>query len=216
VTETAAPERPLRRDAERNRDRIVEAARIAFAADGIDVSVEEIARRAGVGMGTLYRRFPTKGDLVDAVLEDAFAEVCQAARSALDAHDGWSAFTTFLERVFELHVRNRGLKDVIASGQHDLRRLEALRAQMRPLVSEVVARAQAQGTLRNDFAAEDVPMLFWTGGRVAEVTSDVAPDLWRRYLGFLLDGLRADAATPLPTPPLTRAQLDRVQMRKAG
>jgi AcrR family transcriptional regulator len=216
VTETAAPERPLRRDAERNRDRIVEAARVAFAADGIDVSVEEIARRAGVGMGTLYRRFPTKGDLVDAVLEDAFAEVCQAARSALDAHDGWSAFTTFLERVFELHVRNRGLKDVIASGQHDLRRLEALRAQMRPLVSEVVARAQAQGTLRADFAAEDVPMLFWTGGRVAEVTSDVAPDLWRRYLGFVLDGLRADAATPLPTPPLTRAQLDRVQTRKAG
>ena len=216
MTKTAAPERPLRRDAERNRDRIVEAARVAFAADGIDVSVEAIARRAGVGMGTLYRRFPTKGDLVDAVLEDAFAEVCQAARSALDADDGWAAFTTFLERVFELHVRNRGLKDVIASGQHDLRRLEALRAQMRPLVSEVVARAQAQGTLRADFAAEDVPMLFWTGGRVAEVTSDVAPDLWRRYLGFVLDGLRADAATPLPTPPLTRAQLDRVQMRKAG
>ena len=216
MTKTAAPERPLRRDAERNRDRIVEAGRVAFAADGIDVSVEAIARRAGVGMGTLYRRFPTKGDLVDAVLEDAFAEVCQAARSALDADDGWAAFTTFLERVFELHVRNRGLKDVIASGQHDLRRLEALRAQMRPLVSEVVARAQAQGTLRTDFAAEDVPMLFWTGGRVAEVTSDVAPDLWRRYLGFLLDGLRADAATPLPTPPLTRAQLDRVQMRKAG
>ena len=216
MAETTAPERPLRRDAERNRDRIVEAARAAFAADGIDVSVEAIARRAGVGMGTLYRRFPTKGDLVDAVLEDAFAEVCEAARSALDADDGWAAFTTFLERVFELHVRNRGLKDVIASGQHDLRRLEALRAQMRPLVAEVVARAHAEGTLRADFAAEDVPMLFWTGGRVAEVTSDVAPDLWRRYLGFVLDGLRADAATPLPTPPLTRAQLDRVQTRKAG
>ena len=216
MTETSALERPLRRDAERNRHRIVEAARNAFAADGIDVSVEEIARRAGVGMGTLYRRFPTKGDLVDAVLEDAFAEVCQAARSALDVDDAWAGFTTFLEQVFELHVRNRGLKDVIASGQHDLRRLEALRAQMRPLVSEIVARAQAQGTLRADFAAEDVPMLFWTGGRVAEVTSDVAPDLWRRYLGFVLDGLRADAATPLPAGPLTRAQLDRVQTRKAG
>jgi AcrR family transcriptional regulator len=216
MAKTSAPEKPLRRDAERNRDRIVEAARAAFAADGIDVSVEEIARRAGVGMGTLYRRFPTKGDLVDAVLEDAFAEVCQAARSGLETDDAWVGFTSFLERVFELHVRNRGLKDVIASGQHDLRRLEALRAQMRPLVSEVVARAQAQGTLRADFAAEDVPLLFWTGGRVAEVTSEVAPDLWRRYLGFVLDGLRADAATTLPAPPLTRAQLDRVQTRKAG
>ena len=82
--------------------------------------------------------------------------------------------------------------------EHDLGRLQALRARMRPLVAEVVARAQEQGTLRADFAAEDVPMLFWTGGRVAEVTADVAPDLWRRYLGFVLDGLRADAATPLP------------------
>jgi AcrR family transcriptional regulator len=167
-------------------------------------------------MGTLYRRFPTKGDLVDAVLEDAVAEVCEAARSALETDDAWAGFTTFLERVFELHVRNRGLKDVITSGEHDLGRLQALRARMRPLVAEVVARAQNQGTLRPDFAAEDVPMLFWTGGRVAEVTSDVAPDLWRRYLGFLLDGLRADAATPLTTQPLTRAQLDRVQTRRSG
>jgi len=87
---------------------------------------------------------------------------------------------------------------------------------MRPLVAEVVARAQSQGTLRPDFAAEDMPMLFWTGGRVAEVASEVAPDLWRRYLGFMLDGLRADAATPLPTRPLTRAQLDRVQTRRSG
>jgi AcrR family transcriptional regulator len=212
----ATTPRPLRRDAERNRDRIVEAARAAFAADGIDATVEEIARRAGVGMGTLYRRFPTKGDLVDAVLEDAVAEVCAAARSALEVEDAWTAFGTFFERVFELHVRNRGLKDVIASGQHDLHRLESLRAEMRPLVAEVVARAHAQGTLRADFAAEDVPLLFWTGGKVAEVTADVAPDLWRRYLGFVLDGLRAEAATPLPRPPLTRAQLNRVHMRRHG
>jgi len=87
---------------------------------------------------------------------------------------------------------------------------------MRPLVSEVVARAQEQGTLRADFTAEDVPMLFWTGGRVAELTSDIAPDLWRRYLGFVLDGLRAEAATPLPGPPLTRAQLDRVHTKRSG
>lgn len=213
---SASATRPLRKDAERNRDRIVAAARAAFAERGIDVSVEEIARRAEVGMGTLYRRFPTKGDLVDAVLEDAVAEVCQAAESALELDDPWVGFTTFLERVFELHVRNRGLKDVIASARHDRRRLDALRAQMRPLVSEIVGRAQAQGTLRADFAAEDVPMLFWTGGRVAEVTADVAPDHWRRYLGFVLDGLRAGAATPLPRPPLTRAQLDRVQTRKSG
>jgi AcrR family transcriptional regulator len=210
VTTTQTPRRPLRRDAERNRDRIVEAARTAFARDGIDVSVEEIARRAGVGMGTLYRRFPTKGDLIDAVLEDAFSEICKAAGDALELEDGWLGFTTFLDRVFELHVRNRGIKDVIASGQHDRRRLEALRAQMRPLVAELITRAQEQGTLRSDFVAEDMPILIWTGGRVAELTSDVSPELWRRYLGFMLDGLRTDAATPLARPPLTREQLDRV------
>jgi AcrR family transcriptional regulator len=210
VTSTDASRRPLRRDAERNRVRILEAARTVFASDGIDVSVEEIARRAGVGMGTLYRRFPTKRDLVDAILEDAFAEICQAAEDALELEDAWVAFTTFLENVFELHMRNRGLKDVIASGQHDRRRLEAMRAKMRPLVASLISRAHEQGTLRPDFAPEDMPMLFWTGGRVAELTSAVAPELWRRYLGFVLDGLRTDAATPLTEPPLTRAQLDRV------
>jgi AcrR family transcriptional regulator len=210
VARTETRQRPLRRDAERNRDRIVEAARAAFASDGLDVSVEEIARRAGVGMGTLYRRFPTKGDLIDAILEDAFSEICQAADAALELEDGWVGFTTFLERVFELHVRNRGLKDVIASGQHDRRRLDAARARMRPRIAALIARAQEQGTLRLDFAPEDMPMLFWTGGRVAELTSAVAPELWRRYLGFVLDGLRTDAATPLTEPPLTRAQLDRV------
>jgi len=216
MPDVAPAARPLRRDAERNRDRIVQAARAAFATEGIEATVEEIARRAGVGMGTLYRRFPTKGDLIDAVLEDAVAGVSEAAQSALDEDDAWTGFTMFLERVFELHMRNRGLKDVIASGQHDLGRLETARAEMRPLVTRVVERAQEQGTLRPDFAPEDVPLLFWTGGRVAEITAVVAPDLWRRYLGFVLDGLRADAATPLPRPPLTRAQLDRVHTRRSG
>jgi AcrR family transcriptional regulator len=202
--------RPLRCDAERNRDRILVAARAAFAADGIDVSVEEIARLAGVGMGTLYRRFPTKDDLIDAVLEDALADICLAAESALDEDDAWTGFSGFLERVFELHVRNRGLKDVIARRMQSRGRVEAARARMRPLVARLIARAQEQGSLRSDFTPEDMPMLFWTGGRVAEMTSSVAPEFWRRHLGLLLDGLRADAATPLPHPPLTRAQLERV------
>jgi AcrR family transcriptional regulator len=202
--------RPLRSDAARNRDRLLEAARASFAADGIDVSVEEIARRAGVGMGTLYRRFPTKEHLVDAVLEDVLGEICLAAEAALDEHDAWAGFERFLDCVFELHVRNRGLKDVIAERTHGRQRLESARAHLRPLVAELIARAQAQGALRSDFTPEDMPMLFWTGGRVAEMTSAVAPDLWRRYLGLVLDGLRADAATPLSQPPLTRAQLERV------
>ena len=206
----ATATRPLRRDAERNRGLLVAAARDAFAADGIEVSVEEIARRAGVGVATLYRRFPTKEELIDAVLEDAFAEICQAAQDGLEVEDAWVGFTGFLERVFALQERNRCLKDVIASHRHGRRRLEAARAELRPLVTELIARAQAQGTLRPDFTPEDVPLLFWSGGRVAQMTSDVVPELWRRYLGLLLDGLRTSAATPLPHPPLTKAQLERV------
>jgi AcrR family transcriptional regulator len=204
--ETSA--RPLRSDAERNRDLIIAAARAAFATDGIDVSVDEIARRAGVGVGTLYRRFPTKERLVDAVLDSSLEDICQAAESALEEEDAWVGFTLFLERVFTLHVRNRGLKDVIARTRGD--RVEAARARMRPHVARLIQRAHEQGTLRADFTPEDVPMLFWAGGRVAEMTANVAPRLWRRHLGFVLDGLRAEAATPLPRRPLTRAQLERV------
>jgi hypothetical protein len=95
------------------------------------------------------------------------------------------------------------LKDVLATRGHGLRR-EAMRARIRPLVRRMIERAQEQGALRRDFTPADMPLLFWTTHRVIEETAAVAPDYWRRYLGLLLDGLRAEAATPLPQPPLRR------------
>jgi AcrR family transcriptional regulator len=206
--------RPLRRDAQANRDRIVVATRAAFAAEGVEVPVEEIARRAAVGMGTLYRHFPAKEDLIDAVLEDAFAAFVGAAEQALAEDDAWAGFCGFLERVFALHAENRGLKDIIATRAHGRTRADAMRTRIRPLLRQLIDRAQEQGTLRADFAAEDMPLLFWTSGRVIEATASVAPEFWRRHLGLLLDGLRAQAATPLPHPPLTRAQLKRATERR--
>jgi AcrR family transcriptional regulator len=206
--------RPLRRDAQANRDRIVAAARAAFATDGIEVSVEEIARRAAVGMGTLYRHFPTKEDLVDAVLEETFDQIVGAAEQALTEEDAWRGLCDFFEQFFALHVRNRVLKDMLATQAHGRDRADAMRARMRPLIRRLVKRAQEQGALRADFAPEDMPFVIWSVGRVIEETRAVAPELWRRHLGFLLDGLRADAATPLPHPPLTRAQLNRVTERR--
>ncbi len=216
TTRAKTPARPLRRDAQANRDRIVSAARVAFAADGIEVPVEEIARRAAVGMGTLYRHFPAKEDLIDAVLEDAFEEFIGAAEQALAEQDAWAGFRGFLERVFALHADNRGLKDIIATRAHGRARAEAMRTRMRPLLRRLIERAQEQGALRADFTAEDMPLVFWAGGRVIEATAAVAPEFWRRHLGLLLDGLRAEAATPLPHPPLTRAQLNRATGRRSG
>ena len=204
-------EKTLRSDARRNRERLVASARELFADTGVDVPVEEITRHAGLGMGTLYRHFPTKEELIDAVLEDAFAELVDLAEDAVADDDAWAGFTGFLEQALALHAVNRGLKDVLATREQGRQRAEAMRARIRPLLRRVIERAQEQGSLRPDFTIEDVPLVFWSAGRVIETTAAVAPDYWRRYLGLLLDGLRAEAAQPLPAPPLTRTQLARAR-----
>jgi AcrR family transcriptional regulator len=200
----------LRSDARRNRERLVASARELFARQGVDVSVEEITRSAGLGMGTLYRHFPTKEELIDAVLEDSFAELVELAERAATEEDAWTGFAEFLEQALARHAANRGLKDVVASSGHGRERAQAIRERIQPLLRRLVERAQEQGTLRSDFTPEDMPLVFWTASRVIEMTATVAPDHWRRYLGLVLDGLRAPTATPLPVPALTRAQLDRV------
>ena len=214
MTTASTSEKTLRRDAQRNRERIVSSARSLFARDGVDVSVDDITREAGVGMGTLYRHFATKEELIDAVLEDAFDDLVQLAEQAVAAEDAWAGFAGFLEQALAQHAANRGLKDVLASHEQGRERAQAMRERIRPLLRQMIERAQGQGTLRADVTAEDIPLVFWTGGRVIETTGAVAPDYWRRYLGLLLDGLRAEAATPLPAPPLTRAQLTKAARRR--
>ena len=202
-------EQTLRRDARANRERILEAARAVFADEGVDGSVEQIAQRAGVGMGTLYRRFPTKHDLVEAVIAESLGEFVAAAENGLAEEDPWTGFALFVERVLELHAENRALRELLAGTEHGEARDE-VRRRVRPLVRRLVERAQADGSLRSDFVPEDMPLVFMTAGRVLEAGRGVAPDLWRRYLGLLLDGLRAGGATPLPRGPLTQAQMNRL------
>lgn len=194
----------------RNRVRLLEATRRLFASRGVDVSVREVAREAGVGIATLYRHFPTRDDLVDAVLEDAFEETVAAAERALAQEDAWLGFSGLLEETLGLCARNRGLK-VAFETRRGRQRAASMRRRIRPLFAEIVARAQAQGALRPDFSANDVWMLFWGTDGVIELAGEVAPDLWRRHLGFVLDGLRAAAATPSSRPPLSEAQLRRVE-----
>lgn len=209
----ATTEQTLRRDAQANRERILEAARAVFAEEGVDASVEAIARRAGVGMGTLYRRFPTKHDLVEAVIAESLDAFVEAAENGLAQQDPWTGFAGFVERVLELHAENRALRELLAGTEHGKARDE-VRRRVRPLTRRLIERAQADGSLRADFVPEDMPLVFMTGGRVLEASRGVAPDLWRRYLGILLDGLRAEGATTLPRGPLTRAQLNRLLDRE--
>jgi AcrR family transcriptional regulator len=205
----------LRSDARRNRERIVAAARELFARDGVEASVEDITREAGVGMGTLYRHFPTKDELIDAVLEDALSDMVVLAEDAAAEEDAWVGFTGFLERALQQQAANRGLRDVLATRADNAPRIAIKREHILPALQRVIERAHEQGSLRPDFAAEDLPLLFWASDRVMEATSEVAPDYWRRYVALLLDGLRAGSATRLPGRPLTRSQLARAARRRA-
>jgi AcrR family transcriptional regulator len=211
---SSTPRRTWRRDAQRNRDRILASARTLVARDGIDASVEEITRHAGVGMGTLYRHFPTKEELIDAVLSESTDELIALAVEAAAAEDAWLGLTAFLEQVLARHAGNRGLKDVIARSDRGREHAEAMRDRLRPLLRRMIDGAHAQGALRDDFTAEDVPVLLWATGRVIEATAEVAPEYWRRHLALTLDGLRPAAATQLPQPPLTRRQLANVRGRR--
>ena len=207
-----------RSDARRNRERLVASARELFAASGVDVPAREVARHAGVGVGTLYRHFPARADLVDAVIEESFGELVTLAEESLAEPDAWLGFTRFVEEALVLHGRNRGLKDVVETHEHGDARTQEMRRKLRPLVAQLVERAQADGSLRRDFTPQDVALVFWSSDRVLELAGDVAPDLWRRQLAFMFDGLRAENATPIAAPPLTDAQVRRVgrKQRKAS
>ncbi len=199
----------LRRDAERNRRRILEAARVGFAERGLGITLDEIARLAGVGVGTVYRRFPNKELLIDALFEDRIGDVAALAQAALEEPDGWVALTTFLEGAIELLAGDRGLRELVLGTRHGQNRVELARSRFKPLVERLVARAQEQGSLRDDFRATDFPLMLFMLDAVIDTTRELDPDTWRRALGIVLDGLaaRRDHATPLPAGALDDDQI---------
>jgi AcrR family transcriptional regulator len=215
ATSPSTPERPLRRDAERNRQRILEAAREVFAEQGLSVTLDEIAQRAGVGVGTVYRRFPDKEVLIDALFEDRMTDFAALAEDCLCDADPWDGLVRFLESATAAHACDRGFKECALSGTHGLERVGRARRMMYPLVSRLVERAQADGSLRPDLAPTDVPLLQLMLGSLSECTHDVEPEVWRRFLGIVTDGLRTrrdepgalgrDALTPEQTQLTMRA-----------
>jgi AcrR family transcriptional regulator len=190
--------RPLRRDAQRNRDLLVVAARQVFAERGLEVPLEDIAREAGVSIGTLYNRFPTRGALVDAALAGKVATAVELAGRAATKPDPWEGFAWFLERTCELQAADRGYNELCARSLPEATEIEALKAKGHALVLEIVDRAQRAGALRADFRDGDFAFVLWSVARTIEATGRHAPDAWRRHLAFMLDGFRAPAASPLP------------------
>ena len=186
-------DRPLRADARRNRTAIVRAARAVFAKDGLDAQMDDVARRAKVGVGTLYRHFPTKDALLVALIEDKFARMAEIAREALDIDDPWEALTTFLHRGAEMHADDRSLSQAVGV-RPDRMAAAAMAAGVPILLDELVRRGQEAGVVRADARWEDIPMLFCALGNV----SGPPRASWERMLALVLAGLRAPGASDLP------------------
>ncbi|MEV6967105.1 helix-turn-helix domain-containing protein [Hamadaea sp. NPDC051192] len=187
----------MRSDAARNRGRLLETAAGLIAERGSDVDVREIARRAEVGMGTLYRHFPTKEALLDAALEHVFTSWAEQATAARTGQ-AWLDLSDFLGDALTRQTASPGLLDAYCQalpGQAGNTARQHCRQQVGPLIAELVNAARESGELRPDVTAEDISLLLVALGRIAPV---VPESDWRRVLQVALDGLRADAATPMP------------------
>jgi AcrR family transcriptional regulator len=185
----------MRADARRNRERVLESARQCFAEHGLNAQMEDLAKGAGVGVGTVYRHFPTKEALVDALVDDYFATLAARARAASEVDDPWEAFASYMWDAAELLGRNRALSEVTADGQM---RAGAERAGMLEAVGALISRAQEAGLMRPDVQVTDVPMIMCSIGRVQQYGPSTASDNWRRHLAIMLDGMRTGDRSPLP------------------
>ncbi|MFE2985055.1 TetR/AcrR family transcriptional regulator [Streptomyces sp. NPDC059262] len=199
-----------RRDARRNRDRLLEAAHEVFTELGLNAPLDVIARRAGVGNATLYRHFPHRAALVDAVFRDQLTGTMDAGDRARDVDDAWTGLTGYLQAVFTVLATDRGTNDLMTTHIEGVESLEAVHAHNHRTMELLLRRGRHQGTIRTDVTTEDVLFALAALGRaVPALTTATTPDAWRRPLALLCDSLRAaPTSPPLPSPALTPEQLD--------
>ncbi|KRC65072.1 hypothetical protein ASE12_10035 [Aeromicrobium sp. Root236] len=195
-TPTQDAERPLRKDAARNRELILETAAEVFAEQGLEAGYDEIARRAGIGVGTVYRRFPERSELVQALFETRIDEMVAIGEQAAAIPDAWEGLTWFFEKSVEKQVADRGLKEVMVQTLSESGQMTVGRERIGPIVESLMERAQADGALRQDVEVTDLGMQLML---IGSLSTPEQPELWRRYLTLLFDGLRARPdSTPLP------------------
>jgi AcrR family transcriptional regulator len=192
TNETAEKRQPRaqRADARRNREKVLAASRRQFARCGLEAQVDEIARDAGVGVGTVYRHFPTKEDLLQALADARFEGLAQAGREALEVEDPWEGFVQFLTYGARVMVEDRALSEAMDQ-RPELCGAAADKVEMLKITGEVVARAKRSGQLRADIVAEDVPSLIMGLGRSARATDDRPSMPWDKHLSIILAGLKA-------------------------
>jgi AcrR family transcriptional regulator len=194
---TVAPAvRSMRADARRNREKVIEAARDCMARDGLDAQMEEIAKAAGVGVGTVYRHFPNKDDLVEALAQERFQRLAELGREALDDPDAGGAFERFIRASALIQIEDRSLSEVLVS-RPDVMMAASESVNMLALVEQVMSRAQEAGAIRADAEPRDVPMLMCALAGTHRMPK-MDPE---RYIAIVLDGLRASAGSALPARP---------------
>jgi AcrR family transcriptional regulator len=194
----------LRADARRNLEKLKAAAFAVFQERGLGAPLEEIAQRAGVSIGTLYNRFGTREALIDAVLADlATARLCAVVQEARARTDPWERFALYVQQICELQAADPALNDVISRRYPEAPQLRAACDESLENAGQFIEAAQRQGSLRPDFTLEDLSVVFWSNANLIRVTAQAAPGAWRRSIAFTLDGLRTEAARPLPVGPLS-------------
>jgi AcrR family transcriptional regulator len=201
-TKPADPARALRADARRNREAVLEAATELFAERGIEAQMPDIAKAAKVGVGTVYRHFPTKDDLIEALVAARFERIAARGTEALEEakQDPWAAFSGFMRFSVGLQANDRGLSQALSS-RPDLMQAHAEGSGTIELSEKLLKAAQRSGDLRKDAEVQDIPMIICGLGHVTQAarTGAMAPGMsWERFLAIVLDGLRAPGSAKLP------------------
>ncbi|MFE2431289.1 TetR/AcrR family transcriptional regulator [Streptomyces sp. NPDC059373] len=206
----------LRRDAQRNLEKLTAAAVDVFQVRGLGAPLEEIAQRAGVSIGTLYNRFATREALIDAVIPELVTPRLEAAAEhARACADPWEGFVLYVEEIGEMQAGDPALNDIVSRRFPYTARLMEVCDQQIAQTKQLVERAQHHGSLRPDFVPEDLPLLIWSNAAMIHAAGGVRPDIWRRGIRFMLDGLRTDAAPrPLPVGPMTMDQMHRAMQER--
>jgi AcrR family transcriptional regulator len=192
-------ERALRADARRNREAVIAAAKRLFADQGLDAQMPDVAKAAEVGVGTVYRHFPTKEDLIAALAAERFERLAEQAREGIDADDPWEGLCDFIRFSAQLQADDRGLCEVMGS-RPEVMETAAYGVGLDELCGQLVKRAQRSGELRKDLDWQDIPMIACSLGRITPAEEGPAVGRWPRLVEIVIDGLRAPGSSKLPKP----------------